>query len=82
MASYNFNKGFRSGKFDIAIDEAARYGYFEHEDLGDECGGGLWFEENEDGKLELYDQDGTSSLPFSVATGLRKNGYIVPDEFN
>lgn len=56
------------------VDEV--YGYFEHEELGDDCGGGLWFE-----KKRLVGADGTSSVPKSVIKGIRQLGYIVPREF-
>jgi len=48
-------------------------GYFEHLELGDACGGGLWFK----GK-ELVDYDGVYSLPKEVAEKLRELGYKVP----
>jgi hypothetical protein len=39
---YNFDLKFQAGKFTVEIDTAANYGYFEHDERGDECGGGLW----------------------------------------
>ena len=77
MTKYNFNLIFKSGKFEIQIDTKARYGYFEHEELGDECAGGLWF----DGGKILIDADGTSCLPKRVIEGLVEQGYCVPSEF-
>lgn len=76
---YNFDKTTISGKFEIKVDTAALYGYFEHEELGDECGGGLWFEKCPEG-LELTDYDGVCCLPKRVAIGLRELGFIVEED--
>jgi len=58
--------------FEIEID--GDRGCFEHKHLGDEVGGGLWFE----GK-ELIDYDGVYSLPKEVAAKLKELGYKLPD---
>lgn len=63
----------KTKNFTIQIFDYGTRGYFEHNDLGDEWGGGLWFE----GK-ELRDYDGVFALPKEVATCLRENGFIVP----
>lgn len=73
---YHFNLSTQSGKFDIQIDGEAQYGYFEHETLGDECGGGLWFKDN-----ILYDADGTFEVPKDVVKGIRALGFFVPRVF-
>lgn len=44
--------------------------YFEHNRLGDECSGGMWFE----GK-ELVDYDGVFALPKAVVDYLISLGY-------
>lgn len=49
--------------------------YFEHNDAGDECAGGLWFDGD---KLEDY--DGTWCLPREVGEALRARGITVDDE--
>lgn len=77
MSGYTFNRRIQSGKFEILVDEAAQYGYFEHEELGDECGGGLWLEGN-----VLVDADGTYALPKDVAAGLRAMGFVVTEDFD
>lgn len=84
MAEYNFDVKLRQGKFDIQVDTAANYGYFEHDELGDECGGGLWFAPSAAfaDRLELIDCDGTAVLPKSVAKALREAGFIVGDDFD
>jgi hypothetical protein len=87
--TYNFNKKIQVGKFEIQVDEAEKYGYFEHDELGDEAGGGLWFslgethegEPTEDPRLQLSDYDGMYYLPQEVAAGLRRLGYVVDESF-
>ena len=85
--SYNFDIKLHEGNFDIQIDTAACYGYFEHDELGDECGGGLWFEIHSAPDLVgrvlyLIDYDGVAVLPGSVSKALRDNGFIVGKEFD
>lgn len=64
-----------SKNFMVGIRGDGAYGFFEHVRLGDECGGGLWFE----GK-ELVDYDGVYSLPPEVKDMLTNKGYKV-DEY-
>lgn len=47
-------------------------GWFEHEELGDECGGELLFAQR-----ELVDYDGVFELPKEIVTMLRDRGYVV-----
>ena len=58
------------------FDETPLRGYFEHNELGDNCGGGLWFE-----GLELIDYDGVYCLPKEVIQALRNTGFYVGEEF-
>ena len=58
------------------FDETPLRGYFEHEEYGDEYGGGLWFE----GK-NLVDYDGVFELPKEVIQALRDLGFYVDPEF-
>ncbi len=53
-------------------------GSFEHNELGDECAGGLWFNEGDNG-VTLIDYDGVFELPEEVAEALRGKGIVVPD---
>ncbi len=78
---YDFSNTFNSGKYEIGVDDQALYGYFEHEDYGDNSGGGLWFERTEDGRIQLTDYDGTFALPKDVCDGLRLNSYVVSKDF-
>ncbi|WP_199153457.1 hypothetical protein [Chromobacterium sp. ASV23] len=81
--SYNFDVNFQAGKFTVQVDTASAYGYFEHETLGDECGGSLWFDhiDHLDGqKLTLIDYDGVADLPRDVVAGLREHGFIVGED--
>lgn len=73
--SYNFTLKAQVGKFDVQIDPVAMYGFFEHEDLGDECGGGLWFDTDK----ELLDYDGVFELNADVKTAITNLGYSVKD---
>lgn len=66
--NYNYDKKAIIGKWEIAIDSAEQYGWFEHDDTG--AGGGLWFESN-----ELVDYDGVYELPLSVIEGIEKLGF-------
>ena len=67
---YNWNIKARTDHYEIMIDSAAQYGYFEHLMLGEDRAGGLWF----DGK-EIVDFDGVSELPKEVTGFLKENGY-------
>ena len=72
MGEYNFDEHYETKSFSIDIDSKAEYGYFEHDQLGDEFGGGLWFE----GK-RLIDYDGVFELPQQVIKELEANGYSM-----
>ena len=72
MASYDFDITLNTLSFEICIDSIAKYGYFEHKDLGDECGGGLWFDDD----FQLKDYDGVAILPTQVKEILIKLGHI------
>ena len=79
--TYNFDKKTTQGRYEVRIDTAAAYGYFEHETLGDESGGGLWFEIIEGPRLSLTDYDGVAVLPLAVCHALRGQGVRVDPEF-
>lgn len=55
--------------FEIIID--GDEGCFEHNDLGDDCGGGLWFV-----GMEVTDYDGVFELPKEVREALKAEGYF------
>lgn len=59
---------------EIFLEESR--GWFEHEEHGDEYGGGLWFE----GK-NLIDCDGVAVLPKEVIRAIRDLGFHVAKEF-
>lgn len=65
--------------YTVEVDPANRYGYFEHNIRGG--GGGLWFENTEEGKLGLVDYDGVFELPGPIIDILREGGFIVGKEF-
>lgn len=79
---YNWDFRVETKDYEVCVDCVAKYGYFEHVRLGDERGGGLWFEPAEGGGLELTDQDGTPVLPRAVANILREAGFIVSEDFD
>ena len=76
MSDYNFTLKTQVGKYEVQIDPVAMYGYFEHEELGDQAGGGLWFENK-----ELMDYDGMATLPLAVIEAIRQLGFTVSEEF-
>lgn len=83
--AYNFDVKLQTENFEIQVDTAECYGYFEHNTRGDECGGGLWFQIMATPTcswLELIDYDGVSELPIEVAKALRGAGFIVSEEFD
>ena len=69
---YNFSTILGTQNYDIRIDPKSKYGYFEHNELGDESGGGLWF----DKEFNLIDYDGVYFLPSEVKNILIQFGMI------
>lgn len=76
MTQFIYDKEATSEKFEIGISSEKQYGYFEHDDYGEDYGGGLWFENN-----ELIDYDGVFSLPKEVIEKIEALGFIVQDSF-
>jgi hypothetical protein len=74
--TYNFTLKKTVGKFEVQIDPVAQYGFFEHEDYGDEYGGGLWFV-----GTDLVDYDGVAILPAAVIEACTELGMTVGEEF-
>lgn len=73
----NYDKKIETKEFDVEISTSEQYGYFEHNELGDEYAGGLWFEDN-----ELVDFDGCGVLPIEVADAIIELGFKVnKDDF-
>jgi len=82
MTEYRFNLVVQTPHYEVVFDSSEWYGYFEHNTLGDESGGGLWFERDEsDNKLHLIDYDGVCQLPKEVIACLREKGFVVGEEF-
>lgn len=69
---YDFDKKITVGKFEVHVDTKAQYGSFEHEDYGEDYGGGLWFSDN-----ELVDFDGVSILPKDVGEAIKQLGLKI-----
>ena len=59
--------------YTVEVDTAAYYGWFEHNELGYESGGGLWFGDNK----VLIDYDGVFELPTEVIMVLHANGFDI-----
>jgi len=75
--TYNYNQVIDTRNFEICIDLNAKYGYFEHKLLGEDCAGGLWFDEC----MFLQDYDGVYELPSEVIRELSSRSYIDAEEF-
>jgi len=74
--AHQYTQVLDAGKFEIRVSPTTNYGYFEHNELGEDCGGGLWFDGN-----NLTDYDGVFELPRTVADALVQAGYTVEPEF-
>jgi len=72
----NYDLDISTKDFEIKVDTVKQYGFFEHNELGDQCGGGLWFEGN-----ELTDYDGVYALPVQVYEALCAS-FNVDKNFN
>lgn len=68
---------FRTKNFYGEVDPEKHRGWFEHEEHGDEYGGGLWF----DNDMNLTDYDGVFELPKEVIQAIRSLGFYVGEEF-
>ena len=75
VAAHNFDVKIDNGEYTLEFDTAEHYGCFEHNLIGDESGGGLWFDEHG----VLLDYDGVYELPASVVLTLRTMGFTVED---
>ena len=71
---YSFDMDLSVPDWEIKIDPAADYGYFEWvggDNEDQECTGGLWFDRNDAGLLRLIDFDGVTFLPSIVEEALK-----------
>lgn len=68
-------------QFEVQVFSDDTRGYFEHNEVGDDCAGELWFERNAEGKMEITDYDGVVCLPKEVIETLRKAGFVIGEEF-
>ena len=68
-----YTANFEVGLHDQADNMPYRHGWFEHNEYGDECGGGLWFHDG-----ILYDYDGIGGyLPAEILDVLKAEGFNV-----
>lgn len=58
--------------YEVEINSDTNHGWFEHNTLGEERGGALWFQNG-----HLIDYDGVMVLPSEVIKSIRKMGYTV-----
>lgn len=66
---------FEVGIHDLSSGMPHQQGWFEHNDYGDEYGGGLWFKGG-----ELVDYDGISDyLPREILDALEAEGFDVKE---
>jgi hypothetical protein len=72
-----------AGRFEVSILPNEQRGYFEHDTLGEDKGGGLWFQIDDAGKVVLTDYDGpcVNGIPRAVVTHLRFLGFVIPSDF-
>lgn len=66
--------------YTVGIHKCKTRGWFEHLLLGEDRGGGLWFD-HRDGVMRLFDYDGTFELPLEVANALVDLGADVDKDF-
>jgi len=65
------NKPFKQSKnFTVWPEPDGSYAYFEHNTVGDDCAGGMWFKNK-----ELFDYDGVFELAPEVIELMEKEGY-------
>jgi len=74
--SYNFDWRIKTRHFEINIDIDKCYGYFKHDEEGEDWGVGLWFSPIDD-TLELVDYGGMFELPREVESALKSFGVII-----
>jgi len=67
-------KNLATENYTIVLRNDEKTGWFEHNTLGEDSGGGLWFE----GK-NLRDYDGVYELPIEVQQALASDGYTHKD---
>ena len=58
--------------YEVVISTDGKRGYFEHLILGEEKGGGLWFDNG-----KIYDYDGVYTLPKEVVDELKNRGVNI-----
>lgn len=66
-------KTIQTQHFEVGYHTDQKHGWFEHNELGDECGGGLWFDDSG----ALIDYDGVYELPSEVVQALATAGFDV-----
>lgn len=75
---YNFTQRLTLGEWVVLLDPVAKYGWFEHEDIGT-GGGGLWFDKSGDtGMLSEVPEHARNYIDFeSYARDCRLGGDVT-----
>jgi len=60
----------KSKHFNIWMEPTNEYAYFEHDEVGDDIAGGMWFNNK-----ELVDYDGVFELPSEIIVLMESQGY-------
>lgn len=79
--NYNYTTNISTKNFEIKFDLDKEYGYFEHNQLGDECSGGIWLNSCMNAAHEkvfvVTDYDGVFMLPTEVKDALLNFGILL-----
>lgn len=78
---YDFTTDISTKNFELKFDLDSEYGYFEHNKLGDECGGGIWLDTYMNAAHQkvyiVSDYDGVFMLPTEVKDALLNFGMLL-----
>lgn len=68
---------YHTSNYTVDYDPATSRGSFEHNTRGEYSAGSLLFENDEEGKVRLFDYDGVTQLPKEVLECLKNQGFVV-----
>ena len=67
-----YDKSIKAGKYEVKISTKEKYGFFEHDDYGEDDGGSFELENK-----EVDDIDGCYAIPVIVADAIIKLGFKI-----
>jgi len=70
-----YDKQIQAGPYWLSIDTEAQYGYFEHDDYGEDDGGSFEMEHD-----VVTDMDGCYVIPRTVAKAIQDFGFTIDQE--